>query len=367
MNSTKCPYFCLVCLLVVLFLFSSNAISADKSEEKYKPDQALVQASFKKAKELGHNPIPMYVEKEGGNIFIAAGVMMSIRNGRQTCVENDMVINVGEFPFPVSDIKLFKGEYAVVKNGKFVKQAGKITAEAVVKNGKFVKQAGKITAEMDGEKWVNSMINAVEKGNCNKVEQLVAEQMKNSSAMKSYKGTGLVEMVHYVAILHVTTDLAGKCDDLFLKLCDRALNLNVKSKLKFFVYDFRADFWFKKRVYNNAFKDYEKSLSLSPDGMNGLLGLSWLLATCYDEKYRNGQRSLELAEKAIKLESEKRNVTPRSLNVLAAAYAELNNFKEAIKKQKEAISLLHKGDSKIDEYEKRLSSYKVGNPWREKR
>lgn len=223
-------------------------------------------------------------------------------------------------------------------------------------------------AEMDAEKWVKSMINAVEKGNCNKVEQLVAEKIENSSALfkKFYKGT-LVEMGDYVMFLYLTKDLAGKCDDLFLKLCDRALNLNVKSKLKFFVYDFRADFWFKKGAYNNAIKDYEKSLSLIPDGVNGLLGLSWLLATCYDEKYRNGQRSLELAEKVIKLESEEKKVYPRSFNVLAAAYAELNNFKEAIKKQKEAISLLHKGDSRIDIYEKRLSSYKAGNPWREKR
>lgn len=129
MNSVKCLYVYLACVLIVLFLVSSNAVCGDKSEEKYKPNQTLVQAAFKKAKELGHNPIPMYVVKEGGNIFITAGVMMSIRNGQQTCVENDMVINVGEFPFPVADIKLLKGEYAVVKNGKFVKQAGKITSD----------------------------------------------------------------------------------------------------------------------------------------------------------------------------------------------------------------------------------------------
>lgn len=129
MNLVKCLYSYLVCVLIVLFLFPSNAICGDKEEEKYKPDQALVQASFKKAKELGHNPIPMYVEKEGGNIIITGGAMMSIRNNRQTCVENDMVINVGEFSLPVADFNLLKGEYAVVKGGKFVKQAGKIISD----------------------------------------------------------------------------------------------------------------------------------------------------------------------------------------------------------------------------------------------
>ena len=129
MNSVKCLYFYLACVLIVLFLTPSNAICGDKSEEKYKPNQALVQASFEKAVELGHNPIPMYVEKEGGNIFITAGAMMSIRNNQQTLVENDMVINVGEFSFPVEDINLSKGEYAVVKGGKIVKQPGKITSD----------------------------------------------------------------------------------------------------------------------------------------------------------------------------------------------------------------------------------------------
>ena len=127
MTLVKCLYSYLVCVLIVLFLFPLNAICGDK--EKYKPDQALVQASFKRAKELGHNPIPMYVEKKEGNIIITGGAMMSIRNSRQTCVENDMVINVGEFSITVADFKLLKGEYAVVKGEKFVKQAGKITSD----------------------------------------------------------------------------------------------------------------------------------------------------------------------------------------------------------------------------------------------
>lgn len=128
MNLVKSHNFYLFCLLCALFLFPSNGICSDNAD-KYKPDQALVQASFKKAKELGHNPIPMYIKKEGGNIIITGGAVMSIRNGRQTCVENDMVINVGEVSLPVAGFNLSKGEFAVVKNGKFVKQAEKITSD----------------------------------------------------------------------------------------------------------------------------------------------------------------------------------------------------------------------------------------------
>lgn len=129
MNSVKFPYFYISLFLIVIALAPSIVFCADKSEEKYKPNAALVQAAFKKAKKLGHNPIPMYVEKEGGNIIITGGAMLSIRNGRQTCVENDMLINVGEFPLSVADFKLLKGEFAVVKDGKFLKQTEKITSD----------------------------------------------------------------------------------------------------------------------------------------------------------------------------------------------------------------------------------------------
>ena len=115
----------LLVALVLIVLMMPNAYCDDKGE-KYKPDQKLVQAAKKKAEELGYNPIPMFVESEGGNIMITGGAMLSIRNGRQTYVEKDMIINVGEFPIPVQGFKINKGEYAVVLGGKFVKQDGKI-------------------------------------------------------------------------------------------------------------------------------------------------------------------------------------------------------------------------------------------------
>ena len=129
MNSVKLPFVYLALFLIVVSITPSIVFCGDKSGENYKPNEALVQAAFKKAKELGHNALPMYVEKEGGNNITMGGTTKSIRNGRQTCVENDMVINVGEFPFPVGDLKLLKGEFAVVKDGKFVKNTKKITSD----------------------------------------------------------------------------------------------------------------------------------------------------------------------------------------------------------------------------------------------
>jgi hypothetical protein len=131
MNAVRCPYFYLACVLIVLSLFPSNVICGD-TEEKYKPDQALAEASCKKAKELGHNPILLFVD-EGRNIMITSAknceVIFNIGNSQFEPVENDMLINVGEIPFPIDGINLSKGEYAVVKGGKIVKQIGKITSD----------------------------------------------------------------------------------------------------------------------------------------------------------------------------------------------------------------------------------------------
>lgn len=139
MDSTKYSFFCLVCL-TILFLTPSIGICGGavfwypdlsggrvmSTSPEHAPDQALAQAAFKKAKELGYRPKVMYLEKEGDL------EKKMIQNGQvilYSDLENDMVVNVGEFPFTISDIKLLKGEYVIFKNGKFIKQAGKITAD----------------------------------------------------------------------------------------------------------------------------------------------------------------------------------------------------------------------------------------------
>jgi len=129
MSMTKSLSFSIVCLLIVLFVFPLKASCEDKAEKKYKPDKALVDASLNKAKELGYNPIPVYKVKEEGGIAITGGAKLTIRNGRQTFVENDMIINVGEYSIPVSDFQISKGESAVIKADKWVKQEGIISSD----------------------------------------------------------------------------------------------------------------------------------------------------------------------------------------------------------------------------------------------
>jgi hypothetical protein len=92
---------------------------------KYGLDEALSKAAFAKAKELGRNAILIYAERGGINYL---GGRLNPKTKKIMWYENDMVINAGDLSLSTDDLTLSKGEYAIVKNGKFVKQAGKITA-----------------------------------------------------------------------------------------------------------------------------------------------------------------------------------------------------------------------------------------------
>lgn len=123
MNKSRQIFLQSMCFLITSFVLTGTALCAE-GEKKVEPDQALIQAAKTKAKELGYNPIPVYVEKEGGTIIITPGVMLHFKNNQTTYLEGDMVINVGSFPIsgPGSEFTLAKGEYMIVKDGKFVKQ-----------------------------------------------------------------------------------------------------------------------------------------------------------------------------------------------------------------------------------------------------
>lgn len=120
---------------------------------------------------------------------------------------------------------------------------------------------------------------------------------------------------------------------------------------------YRGEIWREKGGYDKAIKDFT-------DG--DCLGcLAWLLATCPDAKYRDGQKAVFYSKKDIEQSEEK---APYQFDTSAAAYAEAGNFPEAIKAQEKAISLLQEkypnDKETLSKYEKHLASYKEGKPWR---
>jgi len=88
---------------------------------------------------------------------------------------------------------------------------------------------------------------------------------------------------------------------------------------------------------------------------------AWLLATTPDDELRNGELALVHAEQAVALKP-----SPAYLDTLAAAYAELGRFPEAIAAQQQAIAKVDPEDADLlGELNGHLRAYEQGKPWRD--
>jgi tetratricopeptide (TPR) repeat protein len=88
------------------------------------------------------------------------------------------------------------------------------------------------------------------------------------------------------------------------------------------------------RQFRRAIREYEAAIDLHPVYQPALLELASLLATCEDERLRDADRAVRLAEQACELADQP---GPEALRILAKAYAEANRFDEAVATAKKAI------------------------------
>jgi tetratricopeptide (TPR) repeat protein len=123
-------------------------------------------------------------------------------------------------------------------------------------------------------------------------------------------------------------------------------------------YRIRGDALLSLGKHGEAISDYEAALHIKPDDDGVLNNLAWVLATSPDDKLRDANRSLELATKACELTKYQK---AHILSTLAASYAELGKFDEAIKWSEKAVEL----DKDEKQLANELKSYKDGKPWRE--
>ncbi|MBW8865442.1 MAG: tetratricopeptide repeat protein, partial [Verrucomicrobia bacterium] len=91
-----------------------------------------------------------------------------------------------------------------------------------------------------------------------------------------------------------------------------------------------------KGKFSRAVEQYAVALELAPDSAGILNNLAWLLATCPQEKIRNGQLAVKYARHACDL-AQSGNTT--LLGTLAAAYAEAGMFDDAIATAQKACDL----------------------------
>jgi tetratricopeptide (TPR) repeat protein len=85
-----------------------------------------------------------------------------------------------------------------------------------------------------------------------------------------------------------------------------------------------------------AMLSWREALRLQPNNVDTVDQVAWRLATSPDASLRNGEKALELAQRAIRLSN---GNDPKRLGTLAAAYAEVRRFSEAVETAERAIDL----------------------------
>ena len=106
---------------------------------------------------------------------------------------------------------------------------------------------------------------------------------------------------------------------------------------------------------------YRDSLRRQPDDERTCNNLAWLLATSPEAAIRNGGEAVKLAARAVDL-SHGKNAS--MLDALAAAYAEVGRFPEAVAAARRALELAP--SQLVPALKARLELYLRGNPFREK-
>ena len=96
-----------------------------------------------------------------------------------------------------------------------------------------------------------------------------------------------------------------------------------------------ADGFLKTGKLEEAVLHYRRALEQAPDYIPALVGLASILATAEDEKLRDGEGAVALAEKACQSTA---HTDPAALAVLAMAHAETRQFERALRVAQYALS-----------------------------
>ena len=116
---------------------------------------------------------------------------------------------------------------------------------------------------------------------------------------------------------------------------------------------------------SEAAAKFEQTLKLNPRHKSALLSLAWVRAINKDPLIRNGAQAVQLAEQGVQLT---KGDDEWMLDTLAAAYAEVGRFGEAIKSETKAIETAQRKNlpDLANDMKSRLALYQSGMPFREK-
>ncbi len=117
--------------------------------------------------------------------------------------------------------------------------------------------------------------------------------------------------------------------------------------------------------FTDALDQWRALLRNQPDNLPALKQAAWILATCPVPSVRNGSEAVVLAERALKSSG---SPDPGVYDTLAAAYAEIGRFQDAVRAADKALDLATRSgmDSLQKKLQARIALYQAGAPYREK-
>lgn len=128
-------------------------------------------------------------------------------------------------------------------------------------------------------------------------------------------------------------------------------------------YSVRGSAYFAKDHYKEAASAFEKAVQLSPNNDSAVGRLAWLRATCPDASVRDGREAIRMSTRACELSKWREE---DHVQALAAAYAEIGDFEQAVKYQTQAINMKSEYGPVLKEAREHLALYRDHKPWRRK-
>lgn len=113
-----------------------------------------------------------------------------------------------------------------------------------------------------------------------------------------------------------------------------------------------------KGQYDRAILDFNKAIEINPMDAEAYNNLAWLLATAKAPGFRDGKRAVKLALKACELSGWKK---AEYVDTLAAGYARIGDFDNAVKWQEKALE--QSKSARRPEFQERLNCYQERKPW----